>query len=621
MSATLQPPPALAPEAAHAATRQPQAAPRAARWTLRDRSVIAALAACFVAIAALSWRKWGVPELDAGAELTTADLVKHGALPYQDVRYYYGPLGLYSLALSFKLLGTSFATAYLFGLAQAAAILAVFYSLARQWLVPLTAGLTTAVLLAIGFSGTAFNFVLPHTNSATFGVLCLLLALLALARERLVLAGLAVGLVGLTRPEFLAVALGALGAFVVARWRFEGRNAAWQAAWRMALPALAIPAIVLGAFAARVGTHTLFAENLWPVKFIRVGAKTEQSWMPFTAASAAGVLMRGGLYLGLLAGLVASVELSRARRGVGRLLSVWPLLLAAVAIAAADGVLRAGGLLSGQRVAIEHELRHLMLGMSWLPALGFLVAAIAAVRLLRRGASPLGRSWPADLALVVAGAGLGLRAYNAFTTYDSYAVYYAAPLVLLLGIFHARLAERRPRASGAVLGVLALVAAGLAAYAIGGLYRHDNTAVHTARGTFVTSAPSAAALQTTLTRVDSLTRPGQRIFAAPLDGGVYFMSDRRPALRELSVLPGLIDSPAEERAAIQRLRRDHVTLAVLAARDFADWGTPTFGVSYDASIGAYLRSSKLAPQTIGTLTSPAEGTNSSQGFTILRPPG
>jgi hypothetical protein len=623
VSATLQPTPALEPAPALAGNaRQPAGdSQAAARWRPRDRSVIAALAACFVAIAALSWRKWGVPELDAGAELTTADLVKHGALPYQDVRYYYGPLGLYSLALSFKLLGTSFTTAYLFGLAQAAAILAVFYALARQWLVPLTAGLATAVLLAIGFSGTAFNFVLPHTNSATFGVLCLLLSLLALARERLILAGLAVGLVGLTRPEFLAVAVGALAAFVVARWRFEGRTAAWQAAWRMALPALAIPAIVLGVFAARVGTHTLFAENLWPVKFIRVGAKTEQSWMPFTVASAAGVLMRGGLYLGLLAGLVASVELWRGRRGAGRLLAACPLLLAAVAIAAVDGVLRAGGLLSGQRVAIEHEVRHLMLGMSWLPALGFLVAAIAAVRLLRRGASPLGRSWPADLALVVAGAGLGLRAYNAFTTYDSYAVYYAAPLVLLLGIFHARLAERRPRASAAVLGVLALVAAGLAAYAIGGLYRHDTTAVHTARGTFVTNAQSAAALQATVARVDALTRPGQRILAAPLDGGLYFMTDRRPALRELSVLPGLIDSPAEERAAIERLRHDHVTLAVLAARDFADWSTPTFGVSYDARIGSYLRGSRLAPHTIGTLASPAEGTNPSRGFTILRLPG
>ncbi len=149
------------------------------------------------------------------------------------------------------------------------------------------------MLLAIGFSGTAFNFVLPHTNSGTIGLLCLLAMLLALTRERLVLAGVAAGLVCLTRPEFAAVAVGALAAFVIARWRFEGRAAALAvAAWRLALPAIAIPAVVYGWFAMRVGMHDLIAENLWPTKFVQVGAKTEQSWMPFTAGSVVGLWPR-----------------------------------------------------------------------------------------------------------------------------------------------------------------------------------------------------------------------------------------------------------------------------------------------------------------------------------------
>ncbi|HVR05197.1 MAG TPA: hypothetical protein VMS02_04090, partial [Solirubrobacteraceae bacterium] len=70
--------------------------------------MLVALAVCFAALTALTWRRWGMPEIDAGAELTTAALVKHGALAYRDVRYYYGPLGLYSLALAFKVFGTSF---------------------------------------------------------------------------------------------------------------------------------------------------------------------------------------------------------------------------------------------------------------------------------------------------------------------------------------------------------------------------------------------------------------------------------------------------------------------------------------------------------------------------------
>src|SRR5207248_11083181 len=153
MSATLVRSPAPSRQVA------PAALPRGR--SVGDGPVIVALLLLASAIVAITWRKWGVPEIDSGAELTTADLVKHGAVAYRDVRYFYGPLGLYVLALSFKMLGTSFATAYVFGLAQTAAILAAFYALARQWLRPSVAGLATATLLAIGFSGTAFNFVLP----------------------------------------------------------------------------------------------------------------------------------------------------------------------------------------------------------------------------------------------------------------------------------------------------------------------------------------------------------------------------------------------------------------------------------------------------------------------------
>lgn len=618
---------ALAPPRAPAGTDAPlgeAATARSAGRALREpreRVVIGVLAACFAALTALTWRRWGVPELDAGAELTTADLVKHGALVYHDVRYYYGPLGLYSLAASFKLFGTSFATAYGFGLVQAAAILAAFYALARQWLAPLAAGLTTAVLLAIGFSGTAFNFVLPHTNSATFGILFVLLALLGLARERLLLAGLATGLVALTRPEFLAVALGALAAFLIARWRFEGRGPMLRTSWRLALPAVALPLLVLGWFASRVGLHVLLAENLWPVKFISGGAKTESSWMPFTLASLFGLLARAGIYLGLLAAVVAGAERWRRLRGARRLLALWPAAAVLCAIVLADVLLRAGGVLGTQRSAIEQEARHLMISMSWLPALALSVAALAGWRLLRRRETPLGRGWPADLALIVVAAGLGLRAYNEFTTYGSYAAYYAAPPLLLLGILHARIAERRPQAGAAVLGVLGLAALGLSVYALGGLYRHDSSAVHTARGTFLTTPQAAAALQPTVRRVDRLTRPGERLLAAPLDGGLYFMTDRRPALRELSVLPGLIASPGEERQAIARLRRDRVKLAVLSARDFSDWGSRTFGVGYDARIGAFLRRSAIGREAFGSSSSPAGGTNPSLGFELLRLPG
>ena len=73
-----------------------------------DGVAIAGLSLLIVVLAAISWRKWGTPEIDAGSELTTAAQAARGHLPYEEVRYFYGPLGIYSLAGMFKLFFSRF---------------------------------------------------------------------------------------------------------------------------------------------------------------------------------------------------------------------------------------------------------------------------------------------------------------------------------------------------------------------------------------------------------------------------------------------------------------------------------------------------------------------------------
>ena len=586
-----------------------------------DAVAVGLLGLLFIALVALTWRRWGNPEIDAGAELTTADLVAHGAVPYEDVRYFYGPLGLYELAGAFRVFGTSFTVAFAFGLAQAAAIFGVFYVLARQWLRPAAAGLATAVLLAIGFSGTAFNFVLPHTNSATTGLLFLLLELLAMARGRAWLAGVAVGFVGLTRPEFAVVAAGAAAAYVVGVWRTDGRRAAGTSALALAVPGLAIPGVVLGSFAFAVGAGRLLTENLWPVDFIRkAGFRSQSSWMPFTLESFVGLVGRGVVYGALLGGVVISVqrwrtEGDRSRRA--RLDAALPAVAALLGLLLLDAGLRVTDAFSGQRSAIEQETEHLILGMSWLPFLALCVACWLAVRLLRGDQAPLSGSWPADLALAAAAAALGLRAYNSFTAEGSYAPYYAAPLVLLLGILHERVGLRWPAARTAALACLGAVAAGLALYALVGLYADDSTAVHTPRGTFLTDAGAALAIQQTVDRVVTATDSDDAVLAAPSDGGLYFMTGRRPALPELMLLPGLVDSPADEAAAIEQLKRQGVGLAIVGSRDFSAYGFETFGRDFDANLVGWLRKAAVKRVIVGDLASPAAGTYPSHGFELL----
>ena len=96
------------------------------------------------------------------------------------------------------------------------------------------------------------------------------------------------------------------------------------------------------------------------------------------------------------------------------------------------------------------------------------------------------------------------------------------------------------------------------------------------------------------------------------------MTNRPPALYELTVLPGLIGSNSEQAAAIARLRSKHTALAVIGARDLSAWGTPTFGADYDELLGAYLERASISTTVAGSLAAPAGGTIPSKGFTIRR---
>jgi hypothetical protein len=593
---------------------------RAARLLANpDARALTALAGLFALLTALTWRKWGVPAIDAGHELTTADLVSQGAVAYEDVRYFYGPAGLYSLAATFKLFGVSFTTAYAFGLLQSLAILGVFYALARRLLPVLTSAVATAVLAAIGFSGTAFNFILPHTNSATFGILFLLVMLLALSRERLVVAGLAAGVVCLTRPEFAAVAVLTGGAFLVGSARDASMRTAFRAAPRLALPAIAVAGAVLAAFSASAGASVVFTENLWPVDFLRVAKFGSQSeWAPLDLESVASTLARAWVYCLLLAAVVAAAVGVVRQRGRERLLSLWPLALAGALLAAGFAAWKLSGFFPDARASVWEECTHLLIGMSWLPALGFAAAAYTGVRFLRGASPPLSRSWAFDLALVVAAVALGARAYDAFTAEVSYAPYYAAPLVLLLALLHQRVAERWPEAARASIAALGAVAVGLSAYALVALYPDQNTELRTARGTILMTDRAAPAFQGTIDYVERTTRPGEPILALPADAGLHFMTGRPPALYDVMFLPGLLDTTADERAAITRLRQEGVRVAVEGERRFVGYGFTHFGVDYNRLLAEELASRGGPARVFGTLGSPAAGTNPSRAYKVYR---
>jgi len=576
-------------------TPQAEAAGSAAEssWARRlaanaDARALAGLTLLFALLAALSWRKWGVPGVDAGHELTVAATIAEGGTPYSDIRYFYGPVGVYSLAGAFAIFGTGFGTAFAFGLGIAAAIIGVFYALARQFLSALPAFLASVIVAAIGFSGTAFNFVLPHTNSATFGILFVLAMLLALRRDRLILAGLAAGVLCLTRPEFAAIGALTGGAYLVGLALEQDWRAALRALPRLALPALAVAVPVLALLAADAGSANLFTENLWPVDFLRVGGfSSQQAWTPFDLESVVSTLARAGVYcLAVGSLLAAAVTVSREQKTGERIKALWPIPAALATLLLAFGAWKVLGIWADARSSVQYETTHLLIGMSWLPALGFAACALLALRLLRRGKAPITGSWAFDLALVGAAAALGARAYDAFTAEASYAPYYAAPLVLLLAILHDRAAQRWPQARRASYAALAAVAVGLIAYAQVALYPDNDATVHTPRGSFVTTAAAAPGLQGAIDFIDSHTSPDEPILAVPSDAGLHFMTGRPAALYNVMFLPGLLDTRADEVEAIDQLEAAGVRYAVVSGRVFNGYGFRHFGGDYNQLLAA-----------------------------------
>jgi hypothetical protein len=445
----------------------------------------------------------------------------------------------------------------------------------------------------------------------------MLLMLLALSRERLVLAGAFGGVVCLTRPEYAVIAAVGCAAYLAGVWRERGLRSALVAAPRIAVPAVALAGGVLAAFAASAGASNLFTENLWPVDFLRVAKFGSQSkWAPFDVASVASTLARATVYLALLGALLVSFAGMARRTGARRLVALWPLALTAAALGIGLAAWKVVGIFDDERTAVQRECTHLLIGISWLPALGFGVAAFAAIRFLRRGRAPLTGSWPFDLALIVVAAALGARAYDAFTADVSYAPYYAAPLVLLLAVLHQRIADAWPAVRVPAIGALAAVAAGLALYALVALYPDQSTAVHTARGTVMMGPEAARAFQPTIDYVRSHTAAGEPILALPADAGLYFMTDRPPALYDAMFLPGLLDSRADEQAAIARLQREGVRLAVVGQRRFVGYGYTTFGADYNRLLASYLERRGPVAAFGDRRQAPAAGTNATRDYRI-----
>lgn len=612
----------------------------------RPIAPLVVLAGWLLVLVLISWLRWGNPVSDPGLDLVVARDWLHGVVPYRDVRYWYGPLGIGGLAAWFALLGSSLATAFAYGLTQTLLIAGLCWALARRWLPPWPAAGSVAVTLSIGFSGSLFNFQLPHTEAATAGLITLQLTLLALAAGRPWLAGVAVGLSALTRPEFLAFALVAVAGSALGRWREPqapgpaagAPDRAAPAGWRSAAAVVAktvpgvvlVAAPVLGWFAWQAGTARLFTENLFPVEFVRaVGGTFEHRWHPYDLVSVGTLLLRGVVGAGAALALLRSLEQWQVGRANGRTAGAvgraaagpWLTWLLAVLAAALVSVLL--GLPQGQPTGSINELKdditRLLLPMTLLPAVAFAALAVGAVRWWRRAPSPLAGHWSADAALLAVAAACTLRAYNVFST-DVYATYYAPPAVLVATIllWRAGAPLRGQLRTLAPVVVLALAALALTLHAEIGRYRDQTVRVSSPHGSYRATQASGPQIQGVVDYLAGRVQPGEPMLVLVQEPGFHFLLGTRPALYDATFLPGTLPDAAADRAAAEQLIASGPRYAIVAARRFEAWGFTRSGLDFNQALVRALAERYCVDATFGDVANPPPSDVPAEAFSVLR---
>jgi len=559
-----------------------------------DTLALAGLATLVAALAVATWGTWGDLDSDTGYDVVAGGLVAQGDLPYVDFVYYYGPLAPLLAGLVTWLGGAGVTSVAALGLLLTAGIVGATYALARTFVAPLGAFLAAALTTAVAFIPNNYSYVLPHTTAATLGtllLLCVLLALRQLARKEgprsAVAVGALLGLLTLTKPEPALAGMAAVAAWLLAE-RWAGRGVGRTTAW-IAGVAVAVPALVYGAFLLTVSPHRLFLENLYPADTISAGGDVLlRARMPLTLESVVELGGRAAIYavgLGILVGLAKLAE----RPGLGRGVAAGLVLTAGLAACAAA-------------VLNPEALRHgLQFVYGWIP---FGAVAGAVWLLVRARRRRLGERDDLRLAAVVALAAVGATAYHGFYLHAHFpqmAVYYAPLVAVFLAELHLRVLGRsRPAALLGTAWLVFLVAAGV------GLTlkdaRAESVVVHGAEGSLAETPAQAHMYATALAAIQRDTAPGERVLVLPLLTGLEALSGRTPALPEVSVLPGVLEREGGEQEAIAYLEAHPVRLVVTDDRAWPAYGRGAFGQDFGLALAAWIEDTyeRVATVSAGT---------------------
>lgn len=217
-----------------------------------------------------SWRKWGSIIVDGGREMEVARRMAEGEVLYVDLRNQYGPLAPHVNAFLFRLFGVHIDVLIAAGLISALLSTIALYLLARMFLGRPAATIVVVAEIYLFFFAhltlnPSFNFVLPYSYAATYGMLAATTSLLLLVwhthTSRMWMLSLSAAFLALTALSKFEVLVPASGAHMA--WLL-GTAATGGLTLRLLGPYIAAATAVVTAYgwlALRVG-RALWVENI-----------------------------------------------------------------------------------------------------------------------------------------------------------------------------------------------------------------------------------------------------------------------------------------------------------------------------------------------------------------------
>ena len=536
-------------------------------WT----AIVLAHAALFVWL----YGRFGDLIIDTSREATVPWRILEGQVLYRDIHYIHGPLPAYLLAGLYALFGRHLLVLQGAGLASSMAASWLLFSLTSRFIGRRLAAAAPLVFIAVfAFAyylpkANIFNFILPYSFCATFGVVLLLCLFRAgagaLDEDRArdwALLGACFSLTALTKIEIFAA-----GAVFVAALAWAGRSAGPSGWARRAGPFLLAAGAVLLPCVLTFGRAVDWAAT-WRDAVLPETRVLYASWLFGTdrpAANVGAILLAAG---GFAALGVLSVWAGRLREDSGPEVSPAEFAGPALALAAASG-----GVL------------WLLGPMNVFRCMGLFIVLLAARCVLRflRGEGDRGDA----LLLGICAASLALMLRKLLALDPShFGFYMLVPglvpfLVFLFGM--APGLTRRPGDARWIKGVFAvfLAAASLALLSVSlRTYRQKTHALRTPRGTLVLEEDRFAAMDALLAHFRGAPRPLPGMLAVPEGALINFLLDSVPTVPTHACLPHQVATPEQEDRYLDSIKSRDIRYVFVVSRRTIEYGKPILGEHY-----------------------------------------